>query len=246
LLGYPDQALARSREAGALAQELSHTYSQGFARQFAITLHQFRREPQRVREYAEAALAFADERGFVRWLAGGMIGRGWALAEHGVLEEGIAQIRQGVDIWRSMGGELSLPYYLARLAEAYGQGGQATDGLQVIAEALALVQKNAERYYEAELYRLRGELLLVLARAERQGYSAGMAEAEMCFQQALEVAQHQHAKSLELRASLSLGRLWDTQGRPGDARQLLREIYSWFTEGFDTPDLQAAQLLLQA
>ena len=145
-----------------------------------------------------------------------------------------------------MGGELALPYYLARLAEAYGQGGQAADGLQVIAEALALVQKNAERYYEAELYRLRGELLLVLVRTEHEGHSARMAEAEACFQQALEVAQRQHAKSLELRASLSLGHLWSTQGRPGDARHLLTGIYRWFTEGFDTPDLQAAQVLLQA
>ena len=125
LLGYPDQALTRRREAGALAQGLSHAYSLGFARQFAITLYQYRREPQRVREYAETAMAFADERGFVRWLAGGMIGRGWALTEQGGIEEGIAQLRQGVDIWRAMGGELSLPYYLARLAEAYGQGGQA-------------------------------------------------------------------------------------------------------------------------
>ena len=164
MLGYPEQALTRLSEACALAQGSSHAYSLGFAWQFAITLHQYRREPQRVREYAETAMAFADERGFVRWLAGGMIGRGWALAEQGLIEEGIAQLRQGVDIWRAMGGELTLPYYLAKLAEAYGQGGQTAEALQVIAEALALVQKNAERYYEAELYRLQGEFLLALAR----------------------------------------------------------------------------------
>ena len=166
MLGYPDQALTRLSEACALAQGSSHAYSLGFAWQFAITLHQYRREPQRVREYAETAMAFADERGFVRWLAGGMIGRGWALAEQGLIEEGIAQLRQGVDIWRAMGGELTLPYYLAKLAEAYGQGGQTAEALQVIAEALALVQKNAERYYEAELYRLQGEFVLALARTE--------------------------------------------------------------------------------
>jgi class 3 adenylate cyclase/predicted ATPase len=246
LLGYPDQALARINEAYTLAQELSHAYSLGFAWQFAATLHQYRRETQRVREYAETAMAFADERGFVRWLAGGMMGRGWALAEQGLVEDGIAQFRQGLALWRSMGGELGLPHFLARLAEAYGKGGQAATGLQVIAEALALMHKNAEHFYEAELYRLRGDLLLAQAGTEHRTHGHSAAEVEACFQQALDVAQRQHAKSFELRASLSLSRLWHTQGKREEARHLLAEIYSWFTEGFDTLDLQEARTLLEA
>jgi class 3 adenylate cyclase/predicted ATPase len=247
LLGYPGQACAKSRAACVLAQELSHAYSLGFAWQFAITLHLYRRESQRVREYAETAIAFADEHGFVRWLAGGMIGRGWALAEQGLIEDGLTQLCQGVAIWRSMGGELGLPHFLAQLAEMYGKSGQATAGLQVITEALTLVQKNAEHFYAAELYRLKGELLLLAQAGDEHGARGHrITEAEACFQQALDVARNQHAKSLELRASLSLSRLWRTQGRQEEARYLLAGIYSWFTEGFDTPDLQEAQALLEA
>jgi class 3 adenylate cyclase/predicted ATPase len=244
LLGYPEQALTRINEACTLAQELSHAYSLGFAWQFAATLHQYRREPQRVWEYAEAAMAFAEERGFVRWSAASMMNRGWALVEQGLAADGVAQIQQGLSLWRSMGGELGLPYYLAKLAEAYKLAGQAAAGLQVVAEALALVQKNAERYSEAELYRLQGDLLLALARTEDQGHSPRTGEAETCFQQALEVARRQHAKSWELRAAVSLGRLWQQQGQRAEAYELLAPIYGWFTEGFDAADLQEAKGLL--
>jgi len=244
LLGYPEQALTRINEACTLAQELSHAYSLGFAWQFAATLHQYRREPQRVREYAEAAMAFAEERGFVRWSAGSMISRGWALVEQELVADGVAQIQQGLGIWRSMGGELGLPHFLAELAEAYKLAGQAVAGLQVVAEALALVQKNAERYFEAELYRLQGALLLALARTEDQGHSPRTAEAEACFQQAIEIAQQQQAKSLELRAAMSLSRLWQRQGKRAAAHELLASVYGWFTEGFDTADLQDARALL--
>jgi class 3 adenylate cyclase/predicted ATPase len=246
LLGYPEQALTRINEACTLAQELSHAYSLGFAWQFAATLHQSRREPQRVREYAEAAMAFAEERGFVRWSAASLMNRGWALVEQGLAADGVAQIQQGLGIWRSMGGGLGLPYYLAGLAEAYKLAGQAAAGLQVVAEALALVQKNAERYFEAELYRLQGDLLLALALTEDQGHSPRTAEAEACFQQAIEIAQQQQAKSLELRAATSLARLWQQQGKRQEACDLLAPVYHWFTEGFDTADLQDARSLLDA
>ena len=245
LLGYPEQALTRINEACMLAQELSHAYSLGFAWQFAATLHQYRREPQRVREYAEAAMAFAEERGFVRWSAGSMMSRGWALVEQELAADGIAQIQQGLGIWRSMGGELGLSHFLSGLAEAYKLAGQTAAGLQVVAEALALVQKNAERYSEAELYRLQGNLLLALARTEDRGHSPRTAEAEACFQQAIEIAQQQQAKSWELRAAMSLSRLWQKQGKRADARVLLAPIYGWFTEGFDTADLQEAKALLE-
>jgi predicted ATPase len=128
-------------------------------------------------------------------------------------------------------------YFLALLAEAHEKGGQAEEGLSILAEALALVHKTEERFYEAELYRLQGELLLT--QPMRQ-----IAEAEACFQQALDVARHQQAKSLELRAAMSLARLWQHQGKQHEAYQLLAEIYGWFTEGFDTADLQEAKALL--
>ena len=131
------------------------------------------------------------------------------------------------------------PYYLAFLAEAYGKVGQAGEGLTLLGEALAAVHKTGERFYEAELYRLKGELLLVRS-AENRG------EAEACFQQALLVARHQQAKLLELRAAMSLSRLWQQQGKRTAAHQLLAPVYGWFTEGFDTPDLQEAKALLEA
>jgi predicted ATPase len=245
LLGYPEQALTRINEACTLAQELSHAYSQGFAWQFAATLHQYRREPQRVREYAEATMAFAEECAFVRWSAASLMNRGWALVKLGLATDGVAQLQQGLGIWRSMGGDLGLPYYLAKLAEAYKLAGRVAAGLQVVAEALTLMQKNAERYYEAELFRLQGNLLLALARTEDQGHTPRTAEAEACFQQALDLASRQQAKSLELRAAMSLARLWQHQGKRAEAYELLAPIYGWFTEGFDTADLQEAKVLLE-
>lgn len=134
---------------------------------------------------------------------------------------------------------MSRPYWLSRLAEAYGKAGQHKEGLALVAEALAALEKTGECFHEAELYRLKGELLLAHS-AEHQ------TEAEACFHQTLEVARCQQAKSLELRAAMSLSRLWQRQDKHDEARQLLTEIYDWFTEGFGTLDLQEAQALLQA
>jgi len=159
-LGYPDQALKRSREALTLAQELSHPYSLGFALFFAAKLYQYRREGQLTQERAEATMTLATDQGFPYWLAMGTILRGWALAEQGQGEEGIAQTRQGLAVYRATGSELAQPYFLALLAEAYGKGGQAEEGLSVLAEALAAVDNTGEHFYEAELYRLKGELTL--------------------------------------------------------------------------------------
>jgi predicted ATPase len=239
LLGYPDRALARSREALTLAQKLSHAYSLAFALHFASSLDTWRREVQGVSEKAEAVLALASEQGFVRWMGGGLVKRGWILAEQGLVEEGIVQLRQGLATWQAMGGELGLPSILAKLTEAYGKGGRAEPGLRVIAEAMTVVDKNAERYYEAELYRLKGELLLMQVTPDKQ-------QAEISFCHALDVARHQQAKSWELRAVMSLSRLWEKQGKREEAHQMLAGIYGWFTEGFDTPDLQEAEALLAA
>src|SRR5262249_22264245 len=201
-------------------------------------LHQHRGEWRAAQARAEALMALAREQGFPLWEAGGRILRGWALAEQGQLAEGLAQIQQGIAAWRATGAELGRSYYLVLLAEAYKKQRQAEAALGALAEALAVVHQHGERYWEAELHRLKGELLLLQAAESR--------DAEACFRQALDVAYRQGAKSLELRAALSLGRRWQRQGRRAESRQLLADLYSWFTEGFDTVDLQEAKGLLAA
>jgi class 3 adenylate cyclase/predicted ATPase len=259
LLGYPDQALQRSHEVLALAQQLSHSHSLVFALYCAGRVHQFRREGQAALERAEALVAFAREQALPHWVASGTILRGWALAEQGQVEEGIAQMHQGLSGRQATGAELGRPYYLAQLAEAYGEGGRAEEGLNVLAEVLTVVHQQGERWGEAELYRLKGELLLRAAAGRSDApidpaiisMWAGaepsvLAEAETCFQQALVLARRQEAKSLELRTATSLSRLWQRQGTHAEARQLLAAIYGWFTEGLDTADLQEAKALLDA
>jgi len=170
--------------------------------------------------------------------------RGWALAERGQGEEGLTQIRQGIVTWRATGAEIWRPRYLSLLAEAYEKVGQAEEGLASLAEALTVVDKSGERFYEAELYRLKGEL--TLSQSSVPGLaSSGQKEAEACFWKALEIARRQQAKSLELRAATSLARLWRRQEKNAEAHKLLSEVYHWFTEGFDTKDLQEAKGLLE-
>jgi predicted ATPase len=178
---------------------------------------------------------------------------GWALAARGHGEEGITQIRQALAADRSTGATRDRPYNLALLAEACAQAGQTTEGLEALAEALALLATSGVRWWEAELHRLRGELLL---QSEVQSPESRVlthhaalcrpheAEVEACFQRALDVARRQQAKSLELRAAMSLSRLWQQHGTRAEAYEMLMPIYSWFTEGFDTADLQEAQALL--
>jgi predicted ATPase len=163
---------------------------------------------------------------------------GWALTAQGKGAEGIAQVRQGLAAYRATGAERERPYYLSLLAEAYGEAGQPEEGLKVLVEALALVDKTGERNWEAEVHRRKGELLLM-----QQGQK--VVKAEECFRQALDTARRQQAKSLQLRAAMSLSRLWQHQGKQEEARQLLAEIYDWFTEGFDTADLKEAKSLLE-
>jgi predicted ATPase len=173
--------------------------------------------------------------------------RGWALVEQGQHETGIAQMRQGIAALQATGAEAHRLSYLALLAEAYGKVGQAEEGLTVLAEALTTWEKTGQHAHEPELYRLRGELLLARADTRRrvQGTRQKQAEAETCFQQALAVARSQQAKSYELRAAMSLARLWQQQGKCQEAHALLAPVYGWFTEGFDTADLQEAKALLQ-
>ncbi len=242
-LGYPEQALARSQAALALAQTLSHPSTLANALIFTAELHLHRREAQLTREQAEAAVALATEHGLPYWLTCGTILSGWALAAQGRAAEGIEKMQQGLSAYRATGAELWRTHFLALLAEAYARAGQAEAGLKTLAEALDVVDRTQERVFEAELYRLKGELMLL--QPSREGEEAGgRREAEACFLQAIETARRQGARSLELRAVMALTRLWRQQGKPADARQMLAESYGWFTEGFDTADLQEAKALL--
>jgi predicted ATPase len=277
-LGSSNQALQRCCEALTLAQELVHPFSRAWVFVCAAWLHQYRREWQETQKWAESAMALSREQGFPLWEAWGTILHGGALAESGRGEEGGAQIRQGLETYRATGAVQAQPYFLALLAEAYGKVGQAEEGLSVVAEALAVVEKTEERFYEAELHRLKGELTLQQGKVESQKSKVlspqpptpstqAEAEAEACFLKAIEISRKQQAKSLELRAVMSLVRLRQQQASKhgtgsaeqgarntqhvtrtalDEARQMLSEVYNWFTEGFDTKDLQEAKALIEA
>jgi predicted ATPase len=239
LLGYPDQGLGRSQEAVTLAQQSGHPISLSFALSFAAVFHQFRREVCCTHERAAAAISLSQEQGFAQWMAMGAILHGWARVQQGHVKEGIAQLSDGLRALQATGAVIARPYDLALLAEAHGIQGEPEEGLALLTEALTLVDTTGERWYQSELYRLKGALLL-------QQSSSNQTEAESCFHQAIAVAQNQHAKSLELRAATSLARLWQQQGKRAEAHELLAPVYGWFTEGFDTADLQEAKALLDA
>ena len=239
VLGYPDQARKAMDETLARARELAHPFSVAQALNFSAHLHQLRREPQAAQVRAEEGLELCTEQGFDVYGTWCLLPRGWAVAHQNKLGEGVAYIQTGLAARRALGPTAALPWFLALLGEGYGSVGQFGEGLRALEEALWWVQHNEEHLYEAEVYRLKGELLL------GQGAS-DTAEAEDCFQQAVAVAACQQAKSWQLRAAISLSRLWEQQGKRHDARELLAPIYSWFTEGVDTADLQDAKTLLEA
>jgi predicted ATPase len=240
-LGYPDQALRSVQAARKLADDLSNPFDVARALYFGAFTHLCRREANLTEELVEALIEISTEQSFALLLQGGMILRGWVLAEQGEMGEGIDQMRQGLAGWQATGALSHRPYQLALLAEALAREGQAGEALTALAEALALSAASGERFLEAELYRLRGELLLAGAEAGPLAWEA----AEPCFRQALDVARGQQARSLELRAVMSLARLYQRQGCRAEARPLLAETYGWFTEGFDTPDLGEARALLE-
>ncbi len=280
LLGYPDQAGKRGQEALTLSETSAHPFTRVFALFFAALLHQCCREGPAAKEQAEEVLACANEQGFTQFAAMGQILRGWALADQGrgQEQEGITHLGQGLAAFRATGARIFMPSYLSLLAEAYGRAGQTEDGLSILAEALDIVDRTGEHFYEAELYRLKGELTLqssvqsLASRVQTNQKAKGkrpkklsvvssplsvpntqpltpstqaQAEAEACFHKAIEIARRQSAKSLELRAVMSLSRLWQSQGKKEAAHKMLAEIYGWFTEGFDTADLQEAKALLE-
>jgi adenylate cyclase len=239
MLGYADQAQQRSQEAQARAQQVEHTPSLAWAHLIATVLSQHRRDVAATQADAEALLALAHGQGFAHRVAQGRLLWGWALAMQGDAATGMAHIQQGMEAMQTIGQTLNHPYHLALLAEASGQAGQPAAGLAVLDEAVTLVEATEERWWEAEVYRLKGELLLRLPRPD-------IPQTIACFHQALAVAHRQQARALELRAATSLARLWQQQGQRDQALQVLTEIYSWFTEGFATPDLQEARRWLEA
>lgn len=238
-LGYPDQAVQQSEAAVTYAQQRELPVNRAFALHFAACLRQCRREAQAAQRLAAAAMTLATDYALEHWLGQSTILYGWAVAMQGERDVGLMHLRQGLAAMRSTGNELLLAYYLAQLAEVYGATAQPAAGLAVLEEALALVATHGERWYEAELHRLNGELLLCQAASD-------VGHAEQCFQRALDIARRQQAKSLELRAAMSLCRLWQCQGKRDEARHLLAEVYVWFTEGGDTADLQEAKILLES
>ncbi|MGH9944136.1 MAG: hypothetical protein ACRD9R_17465, partial [Pyrinomonadaceae bacterium] len=241
LQGFPEQALRRGQESLAQARQIAHPYSLGYALVHDMCCQQYLLRTEQAEARAEQAIALATEKGFPNWLLAGFAVRGWALALRGQHDEGVGLLRQTVDLWRSTGSELVVPYFLTLLAEAQGQAGQFSDALASLDDAFAVARKNDEHWYEAEMHRLRGELLL-----QARGTN-GEAEAEGCFRQALETARQQSAKLLELRAALSLHRLAKQQGRGAEeSRGLLAEVYGWFKEGFEMPDLARARAALES
>ncbi len=234
LQGYPEQAMAKMEAALKLAEELNHPYTSTQAALLASTVLQFLRRWPQCQSQAERALELSDQGHFRFLQAGCTMHRGSALAHQGRVEEGIAVLRQGLAAWEATGTQLALPYSHARLAEAYLLAGRREEGLRALDESFRSVE---EVWWLAEQYRVRAELLLLAPGFET--------EAEATLQQALDVARSQQSRSLELRAAVSLARLLRTQGRAAEGRELLAECYAWFTEGFDTPDLQEARELLE-
>jgi predicted ATPase len=253
-LGQPDQALQRMEEGLTLAHDLSEPHGLAHAFFFAAILHQLRREARLAQERAEVAIAVSSEHGLMMYQAHSTIARGWALIEQGI-EEGIEQMRLGIAAHQATGAEVTRSHFLTLLAEALGKARQPEQGLCLLEEALDLANHNGDRYYLAELYRVKGELLLMPATGRGVSTTAtsgkagqaeppAVAQAEACFHQAIKIAQQQEAKSLELRAVMSLARLDQDQDKQKKARDLLAQIYDSFTEGFETMDLREAKALL--
>jgi predicted ATPase len=212
--------------------------SLGIALNFAAPFYRFRRDRERVQEVEDARLALATEHGsdsFLR-LELGDVYRGWLASEAGRGEEAIAQIRGALEGYRAVGAALGIPTFLETLAEVCGKAGRPDEGLAAVAEAVALAEQTGMHYWDAELHRVKGELLLRSERSAR--------EAESCFLAAIEIARRQQATSFELRSATSLSRLWQRQGKIGEARALLAEVFGWFNEGFATADLVDAKALL--
>ena len=236
LLGYPEQAIRSAEDGVSLAKKLSHPFSLAMACYFIAQVHQYRLESDIVRFQAQAAITMCEQHGFESFRAQSTVLLGWATAVGGESDLGIAHIREGLTAWQSTGTGMRRPYFLALLADALLRADRIDEGLEIIIEAEALIEHSGETRWQAETVRLKGALM--------EHGDAAVEKIEATYQLALEIACEQEARSLQLRATTSLGRLWNNQGKANDARQLLIPLYEWFTEGFNTPDLIEAKALL--
>lgn len=254
LQGFADQSVARVTEAIALAEADSSPFDLCAARVFAALTRQCRREPEDASVEATASMAISHEQGFPLFETAGSLLQGWALAATGDSESGVARMRAALAAWEQPTAHLLHPYFFTLLADAYLRHGDAATGLEVIEEAFGCIEEDQERASSAELYRLKGELLLLAegngpaqapakATARTRANSPG-SQPEEWFRKALDTAQRQQARTFELRAAMSMSRLWRTRGKPAEARRVLEPVYEWFTEGFDTADLRDAKALL--
>lgn len=244
-MGFPNQASEKCQEALALARSLSYPYSLAHGLVFAAELSQYRNDAQLTREYAEAAIALATEQGFPFWRAWATVLLGWALAELKGSAQGVVLIHEGLAAYKATGAELGGPYFLALLAQTYMKTGQVHAGLDALAQALRMAARTHERYYEAELHRLKGELLIQSSRTE-QHISTAHAAAGACFHQAVIISHQQGATSLEVRAALNLARLWQEVGKMEISRQTLAALHAASMEGVDSPGWPKAKALLDA
>lgn len=236
-LGFPDQAIDRIRQALDMARTLKHPFSLAYVLGHAgWTFHNCRLSAE-VRSVADAGIVLAKEQGFPFWLAEGLLHKGFSLLLDEKIEESLGLLQSGLDVFNMTGAKLSLCHFYAMIAQAHLLGGNTDEALRRIDEAVQTSATNGNVFFLAEIHRLRGEVLLARNLP---------AEAEACFQLALEVARSQRAKSWELRTTMSLCRLWKSQNRTEDARTALAKIYDWFQEGFDTPDLIDAKQLLDS
>ena len=233
-LGYADEALKRGNQALALAQSLAHPHSVVFAGVYLAILHLLRREPSAAQETVQHLIEHSNENGLADMLSFATAMNGVAMVEMGRGEEGISAIEEGLAGIRATGLEMVRPFHLCWLADACMKMGRIEEGLAAVTEALAAAGEHENRFNEAESHRIRGELL----------FNSDAAEARRCFVKGIEIARAQSAKSFELRGTLSHARLLASQGRREEAQANLAEIYTWFTEGFDTADLKDAKALL--
>jgi predicted ATPase len=236
-LGYPDQAIQANREAVELARQIGHPFSLAYALHYMGWLCQNCRLGTEVQAAAEEEVRIATEQGFALWHASGTFYRGAGLVQQGKLEEGLPLLVKGLDGFRTTGAELTLPFQLSTLGEAYTRAGRFEDACRTLDEGLAIGEKHDERCQEAELHRLKGELSL----AEAPDQASAVEE---FFRQSIETARRQHSRAWELRATMSLARFWQRQGQRDKARAELTAVYGTFTEGFTTPDLVDAAFLL--
>jgi predicted ATPase len=236
-LGYPeaaissaDQALSAAREtglAGLLMQIMSITAG----------IHVMCGNYEIAKTQSDELIALAEEKGSIFWKAAGMIGRAILLANSGRASDAVAICTSVIAAYRSTGARVFLPPWLSHMARACAELGQFDEAWSYIREAATIVEKTKERMGEADVHRIAGEIALMSLEPDA-------AKAEACFERALAVARQQQAKSWELRAAMSMARLWQDQGKPYQARELLAPIYDWFTEGFDTRDLKEVKALL--